>query len=127
MCVKYVLLVDDDPDIRHIGRLSLSAIGRWEVGVAGSGAEALQSARDRCPDCIVLDLQMQGLDGLQTLRLLRSQASLSEVPVVFLTGAAEQSEDELLAEGALGVLRKPFDPVALPGLLRDLLEGGEAP
>ena len=68
---------------------------------------------------------MPGLDGLATLRALRDDPETSQIPVVFLTAKAMSSEVERLKTlGARGVLIKPFDPMALPRLLRELLEAG---
>ncbi len=118
-----VLVVDDEDDIRRIVRLSLTAVGRMEVAEAASGPEGIRKARDEDPDVVLLDLMMPGVDGVSTLRALRSDPETSDIPVVFLTARVKSPEvDRLKALGARGVLIKPFDPMALPGLLRGLLE-----
>jgi CheY-like chemotaxis protein len=68
-------------------------------------------------------MMMPGMDGLATFRALRGNPETSGIPVVFLTAKAMTAEvDRLKALGARGVLIKPFDPMALPGLLRGLLD-----
>jgi CheY-like chemotaxis protein len=118
-----VLLVDDEVDIRRIAALSLSGVGGMEVAQASGGLEGISKAREDRPDVILLDMMMPGLDGLATFRTLRSDPETSAIPVVFLTAKAMSAEvDRLRALGARGVLIKPFDPMALPRLLRELLE-----
>ncbi len=117
-----VLVVDDEDDIRRIVRLSLTAVGRMEVAEAASGPEGVRKARAEDPDVVLLDLMMPGVDGVSTFHALRSDPETSDIPVVFRTARGQSPEvDRLKAMGARGVLIKPFDPMALPGLLRGLL------
>ena len=117
-----VLVIDDDPAIREVVRLSLSLVGGFEVDEAGSGREGAATARATVPDAVLLDVMMPGTDGPATLELLRGQDSTRHVPVVFLTAKLMREErDRLEGMGAAGVLAKPFDPIALPGLLAGLL------
>jgi CheY-like chemotaxis protein len=120
-----VLLVDDEADIRRIAALSLSRVGGMEVEQAEGGSEGIRKAREGRPDVILLDMMMPGLDGLATFRALRGDPETSEIPVVFLTAKAMSSEVERLKGlGARGVLIKPFDPMDLPRLLREVLDSG---
>jgi len=120
-----VLLVDDEADIRRIAALSLSGIGGMEVAQASGGSEGIRMAREDRPDVILLDMMMPGLDGPATFQALRSDPETSAIPVVFLTAKAMSAEvDRLRDLGARGVLIKPFDPMALPRLLRELLDTG---
>jgi CheY-like chemotaxis protein len=122
-----VLVVDDEDDIRRIAMLSLIGVGGMEVAEASGGWEGIRRAREDCPDVILLDMMMPGMDGLATLRALRGDPDTSGIPVVFLTATAMSAEvDRLKALGARGVLIKPFDPMALPGQLRELLSAGRA-
>jgi len=118
-----VLIIDDDADIRSIVRLSLSRLGGMEVVEAASGAEGVRKAQDEKPDGILLDMMMPAMDGSATLAALRAQPATATTPVIFLTAKAMRAEIERLrALGAAGVLIKPFDPRALPGEVRALLE-----
>jgi two-component system, OmpR family, response regulator len=120
-----VLLIDDEADIRRIASLSLSGVGGMEVTQADGGSEGIRKAREDRPDVILLDLMMPGLDGMATFHALRGDPETSGIPVVFLTAKAMSSEAERLKSlGARGVLIKPFDPMALPRLLRELLDEG---
>ena len=114
-----ILLVDDDPDIRTIAHLSLTAVGGFKVEMCSSGTEAIERAAGFAPDLILLDVMMPGVDGLATLKALREISPLSETPVVFLTAKVQPHEVlQLKVAGALDVLAKPFDPMGLPDSLR---------
>ena len=118
----YVLIVDDEPDIRRIAKLGLSRVGGMEVVEAANGAEALVRAKEDKPDAVLLDVMMPGLDGPSTLARLREDPATSGIPVVFLTAKAIAAElDRLKSLGAAGVLTKPFDPMTLARELRALL------
>lgn len=109
-----LLLVDDDPDIVMVARFALERAGGHRVTTAGSAAEALERAREEIPDAIVLDLLLPDADGLEVLDRLRREPGLERVPVVFLTGKADdERRDRLLGAGAVGVIAKPFDPLVL--------------
>ncbi len=123
MALERVLLVDDEPDIRRIGQLSLEAVGGLKVALASSGAEALALAKASPPDCILLDVMMPEMDGPACLGKLREMAETQGVPVLFMTAKVQTHEVErYLALGAVGVIRKPFDPMTLAQDVRSLLE-----
>ena len=110
-----VLLIDDEPDLRRLAEVSLSAVGGWAVTSCRSGAEGVEEALREPPALILLDVQMPGLDGPQTLTALRSHPSLAQVPVLFLTATSDPADLALLRTlGARGVVHKPFDPLGLP-------------
>lgn len=122
MKIRRVMLVDDEPDIRKIGQMSLERVGRWETLLATSGKDAVELAQKERVDLILLDVMMPGMDGPTTYQKLRELPGLGEVPIVFLTAKVQQSEVErYLTLGAVGVLRKPFDPLTLPQEIRKLL------
>jgi CheY-like chemotaxis protein len=117
-----VLIVDDEPEIRHVARLSLGKLGRMNVIEASSGAEAIATARKERPDLVLLDVMMPGMDGCETFRALRADPDTAAIPVIFLTAAGRTSEVSLMMdEGAKGVLYKPFDPVTLASEVRAIL------
>jgi CheY-like chemotaxis protein len=122
--MKRLLLVDDEEAIRTIASISLERIGGWTVVSAPSGHAALQAAHDDGPfDAVLMDVMMPGLDGPATLRRMRDGVLSPQVPVNFLTAKLGEAERErLLSLGASGVIAKPFDPMALPGELRQILE-----
>jgi len=120
--VAKVLLVDDEPHIRRIGELSLKNVGKWSVVLASSGAEAIEVAARETPDVILLDVMMPGMDGQDTLALLRARQDTAKIPVIFMTAKVQKHEvDRYRAGGAVGVIPKPFDPMALPAQILEIL------
>lgn len=119
---RTVLVVDDDPELRTIANLSLRNIGKWQVTLVASGQEAVDALSRQRPDLVLMDVNMPDLDGPATLLRLRESANGAGLPVVFMTANSEPAERErLLALGAAGVIEKPFNPLKLPGQLRQLL------
>jgi len=120
-----VLIVDDEADIRRIGELSLQSIGGWQVLLAESGAEGIDTARAHRPDLILMDMMMPEMDGLTALEQLRKEPELESIPVVFMTAKVQREEiSRYLEAGAMGVVHKPFDPMTLPDEIRRILEQG---
>lgn len=116
-----VLVVDDDDDIRTITRLSLADVGGMDVIEAADGRNAVDLALREQPDLVLLDVMMPEMDGVQTLAALRAHSALENVPVVFLTAKALQSEiDRLLSFKVAAVFVKPFDPLTLASRLRNV-------
>jgi CheY-like chemotaxis protein len=114
-----IMLVEDDPDIQLITRLSLQADGNYEVRVCGSGAEAVQSAPAYAPDMILLDMMMPGMDGLATMDALRKLPELAATPMIFFTANTQENvRQDLLRRGASGVIIKPVEPSALVEQIR---------
>src|SRR5262245_3762063 len=81
MPLSKVLLVDDEPDIRRIAHLSLHRVGKLQVVLATSGAEALDLAPRELPDVVLLDVMMPELDGPSTFQRLRSNPATAGIPV----------------------------------------------
>lgn len=100
-------MVDDEPDVRLIARLVLSAAG-YEVLEAASGEEALALVRERRPDVVLLDVRMPGLDGWSVHQELRCHTGTEDLPVVFFTAdlaARSEAPEEI---GQERVITKPF-------------------
>jgi len=124
--IQKVMLVDDEPDIRRLGQVCLQSIGKWQVVLCASGAEALEAAAREQPDAILMDVMMPHLDGPATLSALRQNPLTRAIPVVFMTATGDSSAvAELVALGARGVISKPFAPMTLAAQLRALLAAGE--
>jgi FixJ family two-component response regulator len=105
--VPSVAIVDDEEGIRKaLGRL-LRAAGLEAYGYA-NGQEFLTAAAERRPDCVVLDLHMPGMSGLQVLRKLKTAGLL--LPVVVITAHDEpETRQKCLSTGARAYLRKPLE------------------
>jgi DNA-binding response OmpR family regulator len=121
MNIRRVLLVDDDPNIRKLARMSLERVGKWEVEVAQSGTEAIEIVGKCEPDLVILDVMMPELDGKSTLERLKQQGFTA--PVILMTAKVQTEEiEEYLSLGAIGVITKPFDPMRLPAEINELLK-----
>jgi CheY-like chemotaxis protein len=111
--VARVLVIDDEPDVRWLLRLSLERIGH-EVLLAEDGLRGVAMAQRQHPDAIVLDLMMPVMDGYGVLDALAKDGRTSEVPVLVLTAKAIPSEEERVTHaGARRFVTKPFDPLDL--------------
>jgi DNA-binding response OmpR family regulator len=120
--VKTILVVDDEPQIAEIARDYLRLAG-FDVIVVGDGVRALETARGRHPDLVVLDLGLPGLDGIDVARALRKE---SDVPIIMLT--ARVTEDDRLQGleiGADDYITKPFSPRELVARVRAVLRRTE--
>lgn len=107
-----ILVVDDDPDLRASVGILLELAG-YAVVTAGDGAAALDYLRSHpLPALVVLDLMMPQVDGWEVLTRLRSDASLSDIPVVVCSAASRTTVGGRLP-GGVPVVSKPFDPDAL--------------
>jgi CheY-like chemotaxis protein len=112
--LQRILFVEDDPDIQTVARMALETVGGFTVLTCGSGAEALACAAGFAPDLILLDVMMPGMDGLATLEALRRTPPVADTPVVFMTAKVQAQEVARYRElGAVDVISKPFDPMAL--------------
>ena len=109
-----ILYVEDEPDIQAVAQLALEAVGGFTVKICSSGQEALASVEAFAPDMILLDVMMPGMDGPSTLQALRQLATISKTPVCFMTAKVQPQEvAHYKSLGALDVIPKPFDPMAL--------------
>ncbi|GLQ82806.1 response regulator [Mesorhizobium huakuii] len=117
-----ILYVDDEDDIREIAQMSLELEPEFEVRSCSSGAEALTDAAAWHPDLILLDVMMPDMDGPETLKRLAASPLTASIPVAFITARTQTHQVErYLTMGAVGVIAKPFDPLALAGEVRKLL------
>ena len=99
-----VLLIDDCGDQRDLYELLLES--EFDVVGAAGGVQGLALAAARRPDVIVLDIEMPGMDGIETCRRLKADPSTASIPVVMLTGSDYLPAETLLA-GVFAVLEKP--------------------
>jgi two-component system, OmpR family, response regulator len=114
-----ILYVEDDHDLQIIVRLTLENLGGFKVQVVGSGEDALLTAPRFKPDLIMLDVMMPKMDGPAILRALRAGPDTANIPVMFITARSQVAEiRELLNQGAIHVIGKPFDPFELCTTLR---------
>jgi two-component system KDP operon response regulator KdpE len=113
-----ILVVDDDPQIRRVMRVTLSAQG-YEVTDARSGEDALERIREGRRDLILLDMNMEGMDGVETCRELRAS---SDAAIIMLT-VRDTEKDKVMAldAGADDYITKPFSTPELLARVRAAL------
>ena len=120
---KRILVVDDDPQIRRVMRVTLTAQG-YEVDDARTGEEALENLRQHPSDLVLLDMNMPGMSGVETCRLIRAD---SEIAIIMLTVRdTEADKVEALDAGADDYITKPFRTPELLARIRAALRRAPA-
>ncbi len=120
--MKQILVIDDETDIREIAKMSLQITKQWQVLTAASGEDGVEIAAQTQPDAILLDVLMPEMDGLLTLKALKSNPLTQLIPVVMLTATGSIVTQQQYAElGAHAILTKPFDPGVLGNQIAEAL------
>ena len=121
-----ILIVDDDPDIRPLMRLTLAKLGH-QPSLAATGTEGLKLAESEPFDLMVLDLMMPDIDGYEVMRRLRANPTTKDLPIIVLTARTQAADyDSAIESGADAYLPKPFDPDALHRKIGELLKRADA-
>ena len=122
-----ILLVEDDPLLRHAFRLLLEDAG-YEVHEAGTAAQALDEAATRKPALVLLDLGLPDRPGLDVARELSSRADTANIPIVALTGRVGAAEQRACMEaGCTQYITKPVEPRELLRRLPSFFDGKDSP
>jgi DNA-binding response OmpR family regulator len=106
-----VLLADDDPRVLSVVSRYLALEG-YDMSTVSDGEAAVATATADCPDLIILDIMMPGIDGIEACRRIRANATTAQTPVLMFSALSEEAEAARLA-GADGMLPKPFNLPAL--------------
>jgi len=118
-----VLVVDDSRTLRKLLIRELNSIGISNIHEAGDGLEALERVKSEAFDLMLLDMEMPEMDGLETLKAIKSSAELSYLPVIVVSGSEHfERTIECIQVGAEDYLPKPFDPVLLRARVFSSLE-----
>ena len=119
---RLVAIVDDYASVRQSARRLIRALGH-RAEAFGSAEEFLNSGNAKTTACLILDVRMPRVDGLELQRRL----SGSEIPIVFITArASDEEEQRALHAGAVAFLRKPVDQAALLRALDAVFERSES-
>ena len=126
MSAGRILVVDDDSQIRRVMRATLAARS-YQVGDVQTGEEALRRLRSETYDVVLLDMNMPGMNGLETCRAMRTGQSGSDLAIIMLTVRnTEQDKIEALDAGADDYVTKPFSMPELLARIRAALRRAPA-
>src|SRR5690242_2731874 len=118
-----ISVVDDDPSMSRMLCRAIKAAG-LNVDTFGSAEDFLDSAASRASVCLILDMNLPGMSGLELQQLLN--ASRREVPIIFMSAQADEAaRSRAVKAGAVGFLRKPFSIESLLATLRSITPPSE--
>lgn len=107
--IKHILVVDDNKVNLVFARQSLH--GNYNLTLVTSGSQALEFLSKKLPDLILLDILMPDMNGIETLKKIRENENLKNIPIIFLTANDDFSiHEECLKLGAADFITKPFNP-----------------
>lgn len=113
--------MDDEKDLTYAVSLQLEA-NNFEVLLANDGQEALEIARRKKPDLIILDLMLPKIDGFKVCRMLKFDEKYKNIPIILFTARAQEADKKLGKEvGADCYITKPFDSKELLAKINELL------
>jgi two-component system cell cycle response regulator DivK len=118
---KRILVIEDNEDNRRIVRDLLTSFD-YELVQAVDGAEGVAMAQSHCPDLILMDIQLPGVDGYEATRQIRAIPELAQVPIIAVTSYALSGDEAKTREaGCNGYVAKPFSPRQLLAKIREFL------
>lgn len=118
--LERILHVDDDEDIRVLTKMALELVGQYKVEQFASGEDALNAAETVSPQLFLFDYMMPDLSGVELWRRLQGFPHLADIPAVFVTAKSEYAfAEDLMGQGALSVIVKPFDITGLSEKVED--------
>lgn len=118
---KTIFVIDDEKDIREILKINLAGEG-YSVTAFHSAADAMKGFESEKPDLIILDVMMEGKDGFEFCREIRSNEKLKSIPVIFLSAKSEEFDKVLGLElGGDDYLTKPFSIKELKSRIKAVL------
>jgi len=117
---KKVLIVDDDPLLRKLIRVTLRA---YEVIEGSNGIEALEKVASEKPGLILLDVMMPKMNGFEVIRRLKVDPTTAEIPIVLLTARGDRDTlEQGEAAGVIAYITKPFSPRVLAERVAEIME-----
>jgi CheY-like chemotaxis protein len=117
-----ILIVDDN--LVSLKQISALLSNDYDVSLAKSGELALQICAQKPPNLILLDVEMPGMDGFETIARMKGDAQIKNVPVIFLTGNNDaETQKKCLGAGAVDFVTKPADADILHQRIRQYING----
>lgn len=127
MSARRILVIDDDPYVHQILKLCLEALGEFTIHYAPDGWRGVRLAATCRPELILLDYDLPGPDGLETLHKLRTSLPGLEAPIIAITGALRLTPRcQEMIRGCDGHLAKPFQLAQLRHVVLDRLAASAA-
>lgn len=121
MNTAYIMVVDDDEDIRNLLSYNLKKVG-YEVDSASDGSECLTKISEHKPDLILMDVMMPEMDGLEVCERIKSDPNNSDILICFLTARGEDySQIAALEAGGDDYVTKPIKPKVLISRINAIL------
>jgi two-component system, cell cycle response regulator DivK len=122
MAGELILIVEDNEKNRKLVRDLLTVKG-YALMESETGEEALRLARERPPALVLMDIQLPGIDGIETLRRLRADPATAAIPIVAVTASAmTHDRQKILAAGFDGYQAKPISVRPFLELVRQVLD-----
>lgn len=119
-----ILIIEDDEFLKDLYFHTFSFSG-YDVHIAKNGIEGVEQTKLIHPDLIYLDMMMPKMNGLEALRIIKSDESIKDIPVIILSNFSNAPQkDEAMALGALTyIIKSEFEPKAVVQLTKDVLAG----
>jgi len=122
---KSILVIDDEKDIQKLLQYNLEKEG-YQVSSAKTGEEGLELAKTKKPDCLILDLMLPGVDGLEVCKLLRAGKDTRHIPILMLTAKSSEVDQVVGLElGASDYITKPFSVKVLLARLKNIFRNSQ--
>ncbi len=121
--MKKILVVEDNEKNMYLISYIIEKIGHQAIKAA-TGEEGVETAIRELPDLILMDIQLPGIDGLETARRIRQSKADGKIPIIALTSHALSGDRErLMAAGCSGYIEKPINPETIRQDIEKYLEG----
>ena len=114
---KKILVVDDEPDLLNVTSFRLKKTG-YEAFGCMNGQEALNLARQKMPDLIVMDIYLPDIDGDEVAKILKKDEKFKHIPIILISATTKTLEERAKECGADGYFLKPFDLGELVAMIK---------
>ena len=123
MSTKNLLVVDDSATTRMLISLTLKKEGVYRIVEVSNGREAVDKLSVEPVDCVLTDINMPQMNGLDLISYIRSQYREPKLPIIVITTQGEEdARDKGMAQGANAYLTKPISGPKLVSLVKELLD-----
>lgn len=124
--MKKVLVIEDNEENLLLVTYSLKQKG-YEVLSAGTGEEGIDAALKERPYFILMDINLPGIDGIETTKRIRNSEIRDAIPIIAITSYAMRGDRErILAAGCNGYFEKPIDPMTIVEKIHNIIGEGKA-